>query len=314
MEIKTPKKQKLTTAQKEASYKTKANEIKARGNVMVGLDESGRGCAWGPLYVGLVIWPQGLADPPKHLKLTDSKKMDDNSRAIASKWIYDNIPPTHRIVLSATSAEVDGMNNSAAAMNYFHKGLSYLYQHREKNGMELIVMDGNTFTEWKPTEKSAAFPFVCCPKADFHFKQVSAASILAKHYRDSWVLNYASLNPHIDKYYGLSASKGYPRGSGSDQNIALEKYGLHEFHRKTWRTCIPFLEKKFDEELIKKDYFHEFPAKFEAFCEENPERAKELGFLKMKETKRTNTQIESQTSKKSKQEITTTIFEDDGLY
>ena len=36
----------------------------------VGLDEAGRGCWWGPVIAGAVMWKEGL----EHPFLTDSKK------------------------------------------------------------------------------------------------------------------------------------------------------------------------------------------------------------------------------------------------
>ena len=49
--------------------------------VEIGLDEAGRGCFWGPIFAGAVIWPQEETWTDKHRelapKINDSKKLSD---------------------------------------------------------------------------------------------------------------------------------------------------------------------------------------------------------------------------------------------
>ena len=73
----------------------------------------------------------------------------------------------------------------------------------------------------------------CRIKGDNTYKSIAAASILAKTYRDNYILQLVEKYPDLKKY-GIDKNKGY----GTKQHMeAIETYGITEWHRKTFAPC-----------------------------------------------------------------------------
>ena len=84
-----------------------------------------------------------------------------------------------------------------------------------------IVVDGNKFKKFKNINHK------CVIKGDAKYQNIAAASILAKTYRDSYMIDQQN-HLHV---FGLNKNKGY----GTEFHITnIIKYGMSELHRKSF--------------------------------------------------------------------------------
>ncbi len=82
----------------------------------------------------------------------------------------------------------------------------------------IIVIDGSYFIP------QGNYEYICIPAADKHVPAVSAASILAKVYRDNLMKELSSSFPH----YNFHINKGY---YSEDHLQAIIKHGFSPLHR-----------------------------------------------------------------------------------
>lgn len=177
----------------------------------VGCDEAGRGCLAGPVFAAAVILPPDYSNP----LLNDSKKITEQVRYIlreeiqhaALAWAVAKIDPK----------EIDQINILNASIKAMHLALDQL-----KKKPAFIIIDGNRF---KPYKK---IPHATIVKGDGKFSSIAAASILAKTYRDDYMLEQHQNYP----VYNWQKNKGYPT---KDHRVALEKFGRCVLHRKTFQ-------------------------------------------------------------------------------
>lgn len=177
-----------------------------------GCDEAGRGCLAGPVFAAAVILPPDFTHP----RLNDSKalteKQRDEMRAIIEReavaWA----------VASCSAAEIDEINILRASILAMHRALDSL-----SVTPELIVVDGNRFTPWRP-----GVPYTTVVKGDAKLGNIAAASILAKTYRDEYISRVAADYPQ----YGWEKNKAYPTAA---HRAAIAEYGPCPLHRMTFR-------------------------------------------------------------------------------
>lgn len=178
--------------------------------VEAGCDEAGRGCYAGPVFAAAVILPNHFHHP----LLNDSKQVAEKDRNELRLYIEQ-----HAIsfaVAMVTHAEIDQINILKASFKAMHLAIDQL-----KKKPKLLLIDGNRFIPYKKT------PHQCIIKGDGKFASIAAASILAKTYRDEYMLQLHEQYP----MYGWNKNKGY----GTLQHRkAIEQFGLCEFHRKSF--------------------------------------------------------------------------------
>jgi len=185
-------------------------------NIIVGIDEVGRGCLWGPVVVAGVILNPECDEPP--IKYRDSKKLTKNRRELLNDYILDNAFE-YKIVFIDNNT-IDEINILNATMKGMHKILDELYFKPDN-----ILVDGNYFRPYKN------IPYETIEKGDDLVPSISAASIIAKVARDTWVEKWAEDNPSYNDY-DLSNNKGY----GTQKHInGLYKYGYTPEHRKSFK-------------------------------------------------------------------------------
>lgn len=191
------------------------------GCVEVGIDEAGRGCLMGRVYVGLVILPE--EEPPEDSlwwKIKDSKKLSPKRRAEYRKFIQENAKEWH--VEYANVEEIERHNILQATLLAAHRGLNTLTTRPN-----LILMDGSYFKYYMDPTTDEAISHVCVPKGDNSYLAIAAASILAKEARDEWVTEIASEHPE----YGWEKNKGY----GTKQHReAIQTHGTTSYHRMSF--------------------------------------------------------------------------------
>lgn len=176
-----------------------------------GCDEAGRGCLAGPVFAAAVILPKEFSHP----LLNDSKQVTEKYRNILRSSIETSA--ISFAVASIDNNEIDKINILKASFKAMHLALEKL-----KKKPQLLLIDGNRFISYKKT------PHRCIIKGDAIFASIAAASILAKTYRDEYMLGLHQQFPH----YGWNKNKGY--GSLAHRS-AIATYGQCEYHRKTFR-------------------------------------------------------------------------------
>lgn len=182
--------------------------------IEAGCDEAGRGCLAGPVFAAAVILPPGFYHP----LLNDSKQVSEANRNELRAFIEKNALAYGVAMIDAD--EIDRINILKASFLAMHHALDKLHI---KPGFLLI--DGNRFTGYKNIRHE------CIVKGDGEYASIAAASILAKTYRDEYMLQ---LHPQFP-YYGWHSNKGY---GTKEHRSAIEKHGLCVHHRKTFQ-CLP---------------------------------------------------------------------------
>ena len=183
--------------------------------VVAGCDEAGRGPLAGPVYAAAVVLPEGFWHP----LLKDSKKMTASQREIMRGIIEKEALAW--CVASCSAAEIDEMNILQASITAMQRALDGL-----KPSFDLVLVDGNRFSRYV-TPSGRAVPYKCIVKGDDKVPEISAASILAKTYRDEYMTKLAAEYP----VYGWERNMGYPT---EEHREAVKKYGLSPHHRKSF--------------------------------------------------------------------------------
>lgn len=200
-----------------------------RGEIVVGIDEVGRGALAGPLTVGAVVLTRVTRAPRG---LTDSKLLTPLERealvAPLERWATD------WSLGSASSQEIDrwGLRLAlAVAATRAIEGLSVEPTHALMDG-PLNLLDAPLRLEDQyndaPALTYAGIAHTTLIKGDRRSACIAAASVLAKVHRDRTMVGLADEFPH----YGWDANKGY----GVPFHLAaLVDEGPCCYHRMTWR-------------------------------------------------------------------------------
>ena len=179
--------------------------------IEAGCDEAGRGCLAGPVFAAAVILPKDFSHP----LLNDSKQVTEKNRN--ELRIIIESEAIAFAVASIDNDEIDKINILKASFKAMHMALDKL-----KKKPKLLLIDGNRFIPYKKT------PHHCIIKGDGIYTSIAAASILAKTYRDEYMLQLHEQFPH----YAWNKNKGY--GSLTHRK-AIGEYGQCVYHRKSFR-------------------------------------------------------------------------------
>lgn len=178
--------------------------------IEAGCDEAGRGCLAGSVYAAAVILP---SDYQNEL-LNDSKKLTAKKRYTLREEIErDAIAWAVGIV---TPEEIDKINILNASFLAMHRALDQL-----KVRPEAVIVDGNRFKSYQD------LPSTTIVKGDGKYLSIAAASILAKTYRDDYMLSLAEEYPQYD----WQSNMGYPT---KKHRQAIREHGITPYHRKSY--------------------------------------------------------------------------------
>jgi Ribonuclease HII len=192
----------------------KAFELKTHfGNILpeAGCDEAGRGCLAGPVFAAAVILPENF----EHPLLNDSKQLTEKQREQLREIVERE--SVAWAVASVSNEEIDEINILNASILAMHKALDKLSVLPE-----FIIVDGNRFKSYK----SIAHKTIV--KGDAKYKNIAAASILAKTHRDEFMEKAAKKYPQ----YNWQQNKGYPT---KQHRAAIEKFGVTPLHRLSYK-------------------------------------------------------------------------------
>lgn len=183
----------------------------SEGRLEAGCDEAGRGCLAGSVYAAAVILPPDYDNP----LLNDSKQLSAKKRyALRQKIERDALDWAVGVV---TPEEIDRINILNASILAMHRALDQL-----KRRPEFIIVDGNRFKPYGST------PWRTIVKGDGKYLSIAAASILAKTYRDDYMMRLHEEYPH----YGWDHNAGYPT---REHREAIRLHGVTPYHRQSFR-------------------------------------------------------------------------------
>jgi len=178
--------------------------------IIAGVDEVGRGSLIGPVYAAAVI----LNNSIDKKKLKDSKKISKKYRELLEKYIKKN---SYWAIGSASLLEIEKLNILNASLLAMKRAVKKL-----KKKPTLVLIDGNKIPEIKNYKLKSII------KGDQKISEISAASIIAKVSRDRLIANFSK----NFKKYNWAKNAGY---GTKDHMVAINKYGITKFHRKTFK-------------------------------------------------------------------------------
>lgn len=195
------------------------------GVVEAGCDEAGRGPLAGSVFAAAVVLDAALVNNPKHTPwlemLNDSKQLTDKERNYLRPLIEQYA--TTWAVVEVTAEEIDKINILNASIIGMQRALDQLGitpQH--------IIVDGNKWKPYIPEGQVLEIPARTVVKGDGKYLSIAAASVLAKTYRDEYMLRLHEQYP----LYHWDTNMGYPTKAHYE---AIRKYGITPYHRKSFR-------------------------------------------------------------------------------
>lgn len=186
------------------------------GELVVGVDEAGRGPLAGPVVAAAVVLCK-----PRPSGLDDSKRLTAERRAVLEARIR------RRCAFGIGVVEVehiDALNIFQATMWAMAQAVVRLCEALGRDATQVLV-DGNLTPSGRRPEWR--WPARAIVGGDALVPCISAASILAKEYRDRLMREYARNHPH----YGWDRNKGY----GTPEHLAaLRLHGPTPLHRRSF--------------------------------------------------------------------------------
>ena len=195
----------------------------ARGGVVAGVDEAGRGPLCGPVVAAAVIFPRFDINIP--VVIRDSKQMTAAQRDAAYDWITAN---TIWATGSCSPAEIDALNILWASMRAMERAVDALALKPN-----FCLIDGNRVPK-NLTGRAVV-------KGDAKSLSIAAASIVAKVTRDRLMHELSKQYPQ----YNWEKNAGYPT---PEHLQAIKKYGINEHYRRSFGPVKKIMERGNDNE------------------------------------------------------------------
>jgi len=180
-------------------------------DIEAGCDEAGRGCLSGPVCAAAVILPKDFYHP----LLNDSKLISEKKRELL-RPIIEKEAIAYAVIM-VNHKKIDEINILNASILAMQKAVDKL-----QTKPSLLLIDGNRFKQHKK------YKYETIIKGDSKFASIAAASVLAKTYRDEYMLKLHKKYPQ----YGWNSNKGYPTKL---HRQAIAEFGTTPFHRLTFR-------------------------------------------------------------------------------
>lgn len=186
-----------------------------------GCDEAGRGPLAGSVFCAAVILdPKRVEQIPEFAWLNDSKQLTEKQRE-ALRPVIEREALSWAVV-EVTAQEIDERNILQCSILGMQRALNKLSIRPQH-----ILVDGNKWKPYVPEGELLEIPADTVVHGDATYMSIAAASVLAKTYRDEYMLRLHEQFPQ----YGWSNNKGYPT---AEHYAALKKYGVTPYHRLTF--------------------------------------------------------------------------------
>ena len=177
---------------------------------VMGLDEVGRGCLSGPVVAAGVIFKEGTdikaIRDSKTLSLEERNELCSIIKSESAFWTIKWCDPEEIDELNILWASIKAMQKCAEA---------------DGADPDYLLVDGNRFG-------STIQPHTCIVGGDDRSMSIAAASIIAKVYRDEWMMNLHEDYPD----YGWDTNVGYPTQKHFQ---GLKEYGITKYHRRSFK-------------------------------------------------------------------------------
>ncbi len=184
-----------------------------------GIDEAGRGCLWGPLIAGAVLWLPESEWTEEHravsAQIRDSKKLSPKKRA-ALRTAIENLAIDYAIG-RVEAAEIDELGMTKANCLAFERAVRGLSVEPER-----LLVDGIL-------SMNTAIEQIVEPEMDAKYIPVAAASILAKEVHDEILRGYCETDARLHERYDLLNCKGY--GTAAHRK-GITDHGMDAQHRR----------------------------------------------------------------------------------
>lgn len=185
----------------------------AKGELVAGVDEAGRGPLAGPVFAAAVVFP---IDYENKWGINDSKKLSEATRnQLFGIILQESIS---YCISQISNYEIDKHNILQSALTAMNESI-----HKLEIKPNHLLIDGNYFRLNSMNE----YNYTTVVKGDSKSVSIAAASILAKVSRDNWMIEVSPKYPE----YGFEQHKGYATKKHFE---AIEKYGTCELHRETF--------------------------------------------------------------------------------
>lgn len=172
-----------------------------------GCDEAGRGCLAGSVFAAAVVLPPDY----RNEELNDSKQLSAKRRYALRQVVERDALAW--AVACVEPQEIDRINILNASILAMHRALDQLELRPQ-----FVIVDGNRFKPY------ADVPHQTIVKGDGKYLSIAAASILAKTYRDDYMLKLHQEFPD----YGWNRNMGYPT---REHRQAIVDHGITPYHR-----------------------------------------------------------------------------------
>ena len=185
--------------------------------ITAGVDEVGRGCLAGPVVSAAVILKKDI-----NLRLLkDSKKITFNKREEISEHIKKN---SYYAIGIASVEEILHLNILQASLLSMKRAIDRLTIKPS-----LILIDGNFAPKGLKNYKTIV-------NGDEKIKVISAASIVAKVYRDRFMIRLS------EKFSNYAWERNFGYGTKSHLE-GLKKFGITAHHRKGFKPIYKMLSR-----------------------------------------------------------------------
>ncbi len=192
----------------------------AGANVVIGLDEVGRGAMAGPVMVGACAITASVGDFPAGLR--DSKLVSEKKRLALDPLVRE----WGVIAVGAASPqEIDQYGITFSLGLAGKRALALLFEAGVPVGDAQLILDGSH--DWLSPALASPLPITTAVKADQNCASVAAASVAAKVERDALMATLAE--DFVE--FGWASNKGY--GSADHMRLLTEQ-GPTVHHRVTW--------------------------------------------------------------------------------
>ena len=194
--------------------------------LIAGVDEAGRGPWVGPVVAGCVVFLDRKVDEFLLNNLNDSKKISKKKREQLYEVLYKEKENGKILIgVGITSAkEIDDINILNASFLAMKRAID-----DAKANPCMVLVDGNR------EPKNFGYKTKAVIKGDAKSYSISAASIIAKVYRDKMMEDMAKKYPG----YGFEKNAGY----GTKAHIeGLKLYGITPEHRLSYAPVKEFVK------------------------------------------------------------------------
>ena len=186
--------------------------LRASGVMRIaGVDEAGRGPCAGPLIIAAVILKD--SDSPVLARVRDSKALTEKVREELYEVVIDQA--LSYSIIEIAPEEIDRFGLHKSNLEGMRRAINSL-----TTPPECVLTDGYAI-------EGLAIPNLAVWKGDQVALSISAASILAKVYRDRIMREMDVKYPG----YGFAKHKGYATAA---HTAALQELGITEIHRKSF--------------------------------------------------------------------------------